>query len=68
MERKEGPPAIQISCDTHGNIGVTHDLNAAFQISSDHLYDHPECEDYMDALGRTQKHVHIADTFGNVWR
>lgn len=68
MERKEGPPAIQVSCDNHGNIGVTRDLNAAFQMSSDHLYRHPECEDFLDDNGVRQKHVHIADTSGNVWR
>ena len=66
MER-ERPPIFSITCDAHGHIGIAHSLDEAFQLSSDHKYDHPLCESYLDDSGVQQKHVHIIDTKGNVW-
>ncbi len=67
MER-ERPPTFQISCNNHGSVGIGHSLDEAIQRSSDHMFMHPECEDFIDDAGIVRRHVHIADTSGNVWR
>lgn len=66
MER-ERVPLITVQCNAHGFVGLAHSLDEAVQMSSDHKYEHPACENYLDDAGKVQKFVHIVDTAGNVW-